>query len=68
MTIQQVYARYCWMERFALVEDCLSMHTLAYKHLCRIERMYGDIFADVRTEVCKKFVRTSSGWAVKFNG
>ncbi len=63
----QTYAKWLWIERFALVENCQPMYTFASAQLARMERMYGDIFADVRTQVCRKFIHTSNGWAVKFN-
>ena len=62
-----IYAKWLWTARFALVENCQPMYTLASNQLSRMERMYGDVFADVRTQVCRRFTHTPSGWAVKFN-
>lgn len=66
--ITEIYARWFWMTKFALVENREdSLIDLAYKMCVRMERLYGDIFADVREMVAKNFVRTESGqWACKF--
>lgn len=57
------------MTKFALVENnaSISIFDFACKMCIRMERLYGDPFADVREEISKNFVRLENGqWACKF--
>lgn len=68
--IKKIYSRYYWMTKYALVEDCGEisdrLFKIGYKNCVRMERVYGDIFEDVRVSVSKEFIYLGDGqWACK---
>lgn len=65
--MKKVYERWFWMTKFALVENNERFFNRAVMQCVRMERLYGDVFEDVRTNVARKFVRCADGtWAAKF--
>jgi len=64
--MNKIYERWFWMTKFSLVENNERFFNRAVMQCIRMERLYGDIFADVRTEVARKFIHTPTGLACKF--